>query len=491
MKSFFDKLLTAIDTKNSVLYGELNPDFEGLPDVTGARLPQRNATGDTWVSQWQEWFQFVIEQTADLVCAYQLNWGFYASWGVPGWELLQQTLSLIPENIPTILDIKHNDLNSSPRLATQIFETLAIDAVTLSAYFGQDLAAPFLVYPDKAVFILCVTANPSATLLQEYPAPDRPLYLKLVEDVQTWGTPEQVGLQVGVMPDMLARIRQVAPERLILIQGDLAEENDLTNFEDLKQVLAAGLDINGGGLLLPAPPSLFPDANILNELRDRINEERLQVMAGHPTCELWLPDVCFLQHQAHRDLILQIYDIGCLVFGDHVQSSGAVFPYYIDLRRIISLPQIFHRVVTAYSEILATLTFDRIAGIPYGSLPTATGLALRMDRPMIFPRKEVKAYGAGRLIEGHFIPGETIVVVDDILITGNSAIEGAGKLKSVGLNVEDIVVFIDHEQGVKERLQTQGYRGHAVLTLSEIAQTLYQANRITSEQFELLTEKRE
>lgn len=105
---------------------------------------------------------------------------------------------------------------------------------------------------------------------------------------------------------------------------------------------------------------------------------------------------------------------------------------------------------------------------------------------MIFPRKEVKAHGARRLIEGNYEVGETIVVIDDILITGNSAVEGAKKLESVGLQVKDIVVFIDHEKGVKERLQQQGYRGHAVLTITEIATTLYDAGRITPEQLQML-----
>nr|CAA9344841.1 Orotidine 5'-phosphate decarboxylase / Orotate phosphoribosyltransferase [uncultured Microcoleus sp.] len=109
-----------------------------------------------------------------------------------------------------------------------------------------------------------------------------------------------------------------------------------------------------------------------------------------------------------------------------------------------------------------------------------------MERPMIFPRKEVKTYGAGKLIEGHFQAGETIVVVDDILISGKSVMEGAGKLKSAGLNVEDIVVLIDHEQGVKDKLQANGYRAHSVLALSEIAEVLYRASRIDTEQFNLL-----
>ncbi|WP_341735853.1 orotate phosphoribosyltransferase, partial [Microcoleus sp. CAWBG640] len=266
--------------------------------------------------------------------------------------------------------------------------------------------------------------------------------------------------------------------------------NGIAEANDLSQLLAAGLSKNGEGLLLPIPASLFAESNpreAVQKLRDNINEHRLRAIAGSPTCELWLPDVCFLQPEPHRDLILQLYDIGCVVFGDHVQASGAVFPYYIDLRKIISIPQIFHQIVSAYAEILKGLKFDRIAGIPYGSLPTATGLALRMERPMIFPRKEVKTYGAGKLIEGHFQAGETIVVVDDILISGKSVMEGAAKLKSAGLKVEDIVVLIDHEQGVKDKLLVNGYRAHSVLALSEIAQILYQANRIDTEQFHLLT----
>jgi len=103
---------------------------------------------------------------------------------------------------------------------------------------------------------------------------------------------------------------------------------------------------------------------------------------------------------------------------------------------------------------------------------------------MIFPRK---AHGTQRLIEGHYEPGEKVVVVDDILITGNSVMQGAEKLQSVGLEVRDIVVFIDLP-GVKDKLQAHGYRGHAVLTLAEIAETLSEAERIDDRQFQLVIE---
>ncbi|MGB3507973.1 MAG: bifunctional orotidine-5'-phosphate decarboxylase/orotate phosphoribosyltransferase [Microcoleaceae cyanobacterium] len=499
--NFFDKLLTSIERNQSLLYLQLDPNPESLPNkVEHQNIPAKSLfinppdkDNQELVQDWWEWLHFLITQTEKYVCAYKLSLGYYQSFGIPGLQLLQQIIKAIPSEIPIILDAKHGDLNTSTVFARTIFTDLQVDACTISPYTGLDLVAPFLLYPGKTIFLLCATANSSAAVLQEYPDREQPLYLKLVQEAQSWATPEQLGLEVGIMPDMLARIRQAAPERLILIQGDIAEENDIVNPEDLTQLLAAGLNINGEGLLLPIPPKLLSAEHsntAIETLKDTINEQRLRVVEGSPTCELWLPDVCFLQHEPHRDLILQLYDIGCIIFGDHVQASGATFPYYIDLRKIISIPQIFHKIVTAYGEILQNLEFDRIAGIPYGSLPTATGLALRLERPMIFPRKEVKAHGTGRLIEGHFQPGEKIVVVDDIMISGNSVIEGAEKLKSVGLVVKDIVVFIDHERGVKDKLQQNGYQGHSVLTLTEISQTLYESSKINSEEFDLLKNHR-
>jgi uridine monophosphate synthetase len=105
---------------------------------------------------------------------------------------------------------------------------------------------------------------------------------------------------------------------------------------------------------------------------------------------------------------------------------------------------------------------------------------------MIFPRKEVKAHGTRRLVEGRFCPGETVVVIDDILITGKSVLEGIEKLKSVGLVVQDVVVLIDHGEGVSQKIAAEGYTSHAVLEISEIAQTLYEAGRLDQAQWEIL-----
>ncbi|MBD2337765.1 bifunctional orotidine-5'-phosphate decarboxylase/orotate phosphoribosyltransferase [Calothrix sp. FACHB-156] len=470
--NFFDKLQNNIADNQSLLFVGLDPNPEMMPN----RYTQQDMITGLW-----DWLQFIITETADFVCAYKPTLGFYEVLGIPGLELLDKTLKAIPNHIPIILDAKHSDLNTSTIFARTVFTEWQVDAITLSPYIGQDHVAPFLVYPEKAAFILCCTSNPGAESVQQYPTNESPLYLQVVKESKNWGTPEQLGLEVGTTnPEVLALIRAIAPERMIMARSIWAEDHNLN------EILVSGLNHNGDGLLIPVPQDMLGSPQLSQEiasLREEINLARNNIIQENSSCSLWLPDVCFFQQHPQQDLILQLYDIGCIMFGSFVQASGATFPYYVDLRKIISNPQVFNQVLTAYAEILQNLTFDRIAGIPYGSLPTATGLALRLNCPMIFPRKEVKAHGTRKVIEGNFHPGETVVVVDDILISGKSAMEGAEKLKSAELKVNDIVVFIDHEAGVKDRLKANGYNSHAVLTISEITETLYQAGRINEEQF--------
>ncbi|MDJ0714165.1 MAG: bifunctional orotidine-5'-phosphate decarboxylase/orotate phosphoribosyltransferase [Prochloraceae cyanobacterium] len=468
--SFFEKLNQAIARNRSLLVIGLDPNPEIMPQ------------------QWDEvldWLRGIIAQTSDLVCAYKPTLGFYQVLGARGLTLLLEVLASIPQDIPVILDAKHGDLNTSTIFARTIFQQWQVDAVTLSPYTGQDNIAPFLVYPDKAVFVLCRSSNLGAVAIQEYPNADSPFYLRLIEEVKTWGTPEQLGLEIGTSDrSVLAKIREIAPERIILARSIWGGNSNL------QEILAAGLDKNGEGLLVPVPIDLLKAENSKEKilsLKEEINQIRNKLREEDSSCQLWMPDVCLLNKHPYQELILQLYDIDCLLFGEYTQASGQIFSYYIDLRKIISNPQIFHQVLQAYADILKNLTFDRIAGIPYGSLPTATGLALNLNCPMIFPRKEVKAHGTRRAIEGNFNPGEKVVVVDDILITGRSVMEGAAKIEGAGLIVEDIVVFIDHEQGVKDRLQENGYRAHSVLNISEITATLYEAGRINEEQYRCLT----
>ncbi len=475
--NFFEKLNQAIATHETLLILGLDPNPEMMPK--GNKSPEGQ---QSLIIDLENWLKSVIEQTAGLVCAYKPTLGFYEAFGGQGLELLLKVIAAIPDDIPIILDAKHGDLNTSSIFAKTIFEQWKVDAVTVTPYAGQDHIAPFLVYLDQGVFVLCHTSNPGAVALQEYPTDEAPFYLQVIKEAKTWATPEQLFLEIGTTDiKVIKKIRSIAPERLLLLRSIWQKENNIND------VLKAALNKAGEGILIPVPQDFLQAENLkekVNNLREQINQYREEITQQSQKCDLWSPNVCLLSTHLYQDLILQLYDIGCLLFGEYVQASGATFSYYIDLRKIISQPQLFHQVLNAYADILKPLKFERIAGIPYGSLPTATGLSLMLHHPMIYPRKEVKAHGTRRLIEGNFNVGEKVVVVDDILITGKSVKEGAEKLTSSGLVVEDIVVFIDHEQGVKDTLKKAGYNAYSVLTISEITETLYEAGRINQKQYE-------
>lgn len=473
--SFTDKLTTAIAKQQTLLIAGLDPNPEMLPpELTEGNL----------LSNLETWLIGIIDQTQDLVCAYKPTLGFYQAFGAAGFQLLEIVLKHIPAHIPVILDAKHGDLNTSTIFAQAVFETWQVDAVTLSAYPGQDHVAPFLLYPDKGVFLQCHTSNPGAIALQDYPDPEKPFYLHLVQEIKQWGTPDQLFLEVGSdRPSTFRKVRNIAPERWVLARSIWQKS------QHLDEIIHAGLNSNGSGLLIPIPNDLLSQTDCaakVEELRQNIESIRARYTPENARCDLIQIPLTSGDRHPQEELILQLFDIGCLIFGEYVQASGATFSYYIDLRKIISNPQVFNQVLQAYSKIVETLEFDRIAGIPYGSLPTATGLALRLNHPMIFPRKEVKAHGTRRVIEGHFEVGEKILVIDDVLISGKSIVEGANKLESAGLIVKDMVVLIDHEGGVKDRIKAQGYNAYSVLTISEITETLFDARRITQAQYQQL-----
>jgi len=507
---FFIQLTDAITERQSLLVTGLDPN----PEMLQSWAHRRGMGGRSFLSQARHWIKAVIEATADHVCAYKPSLGFYQSLGPVGLELLREVRELVPLGIPLIVDAKHGDLNSSSALAAYLFRDLGADAVTLSPLAGQDIAAPFLLYPDKAVVVTCHSSNPAARILQHHPSESDPLYIRIVQECQRWGTPDQLLLEVGTSdPAVLARVRQEAPERFLILRSLWGEE------DRLDALLEAGLSPAADGLLLPLPQNLLVEddmAERAGRLKRRIGERRDAWLERRPqegeACSLWLPEprrpakamgssdpvgVAGMspgraEMSAMDQLILDLFDIGCLLFGDYVQASGAVFNYYIDLRQIISDPNLFHRVLHAYGTLLEDLDFERIAGIPYGALPTATGLSLQLHKPLIYPRKEVKAHGARRLIEGDFVEGDRVVVVDDILITGGSVLEGIGKLESSGLVVENVVVFIDHggatDHSARHRLEQAGYRCHAVLDIRRITAVLHRSGRLSDAQAAVLGE---
>jgi uridine monophosphate synthetase len=141
-----------------------------------------------------------------------------------------------------------------------------------------------------------------------------------------------------------------------------------------------------------------------------------------------------------------------------------VSPHYLDLRRVISSPELLDAVASAYARMLAPLSFDRIAAIPVAAVPIAAVVALKLGAPLLYPRLVDKGHGSGNRIEGDFRPGERVVLLDDVISSAQSKLEAIEVLEADGLEVADLVVLVDRESGGREEVE----RFKALARISEL-----------------------
>ncbi len=182
-----------------------------------------------------------------------------------------------------------------------------------------------------------------------------------------------------------------------------------------------------------------------------------------------------------RELVLELYRCGCVLFGEFRLTSGLISPYYIDLRVVPSHPQLFRRVVRAYVDVVRGLKPDVIAGIATAGLPIASVVAYELNTPLIYVRKEVREHGTGRVVEGVVREGEHAVIIDDVATTGGSIARAAEELRRVGLVVKYAVVLIDREQGAREGLARLGIELKSVMRVTELINTLLKEGLINEE----------
>ncbi len=179
-------------------------------------------------------------------------------------------------------------------------------------------------------------------------------------------------------------------------------------------------------------------------------------------------------------IMLALYEIGAVKFGEFKLKSGILSPVYIDLRLIVSHPKLLEAIAETMWKKVSTKC-DVICGVPYTAIPIATAISIRHNVPMVMRRKEAKAHGTGKLIEGSFKEGQKCIVFDDLVTSGLSVFETITPLSEVGLKVEEIVVLLDREQGGKAQIEQKGIKMQSAFTLRELLRFLHEQKKIKDE----------
>jgi len=190
-----------------------------------------------------------------------------------------------------------------------------------------------------------------------------------------------------------------------------------------------------------------------------------------------------------ENLALKLFDIGAIKFGTFKWKLHEKFPeaplspIYINLRILRSYPKIIGQVVDVFAELIKkkNLKFDLLSDIPYASTPIVSILMFKIGIPMITPRKEEKARGIPTKIEGVFKPGQTVLLIDDVLSFADSKLEVAYLFREQGLVLKDILVLVAYDLGGKERLKKENLQIHSVYEINDFLSIYLKAGKISEE----------
>ena len=180
-----------------------------------------------------------------------------------------------------------------------------------------------------------------------------------------------------------------------------------------------------------------------------------------------------------------LYKNDIIKFGNFTLASGKDSSYYIDLRLVPSFPHEFRKMIKNLQNLIIEKigldNFDSLASVPTGGLVVTSALAIEIVKPLIYVRNKPKEHGTTKSIEGKTSVGMKVVMVDDVITTGTSVLNGIKQLKESGLSVSDTFAIINRLEGADKAFNDIGVRIHQLTDILEITNVLFQEKLISEE----------
>jgi orotate phosphoribosyltransferase len=170
--------------------------------------------------------------------------------------------------------------------------------------------------------------------------------------------------------------------------------------------------------------------------------------------------------------------------GEFTLASGAKSDFYVDARVTTLDPrgacligEIGWGLVKETASKLGKRV-DAIGGLTLGADPVALSIGIAAQRQdpssslQVFTvRKAAKEHGRQKRIEGNFSPGNSVVVVDDVITTGGSTIQAIDAIEEAGGQIAFVIVLVDREQGGRENIEKRGHTVVPIFTRSDLIKT--------------------
>ena len=171
--------------------------------------------------------------------------------------------------------------------------------------------------------------------------------------------------------------------------------------------------------------------------------------------------------------LLELIKKHALRLGAHQLSSGKKSDYYIDGKMVTLHAEGISLVARIIFRMIQEMEVDAIGGMTMGADPIAAAVAyesFKQGQPInaFIVRKEVKKHGTQKFIEGPLQKNSRVVIVDDVVTTGNSLVNSIQKVKEEGCKVVAVIALVDRLEGAREAVESQNCQFSPIFTRDDI-----------------------